>query len=79
MVAGTMLLYPRYWDPEAQRFTTPEAAIETIAARRSGLARGPAPDRLIAGFWRRQQRKARVLARAWFENLWPRNGSEPSR
>ncbi|WP_420384407.1 capsular biosynthesis protein [Novosphingobium sp.] len=65
LVGAALLLYPRYWDPVAGRFTTAEAALATLAAARDALAQSPVPDRLISGFWRRQQRKARVLARAW--------------
>jgi capsule polysaccharide export protein KpsC/LpsZ len=65
LVAATLLLYPRYWDPEAGRFTTAEAALATLMAERDALVHGSAPDRLISGFWRRQQRKVKVLARAW--------------
>jgi len=65
LVAATLLLYPRYWDPAAGRFATAEAALETLATTRDALAQGPAPDRLIRGLLRRQQRKVKVLARAW--------------
>jgi capsular polysaccharide export protein len=65
LVAATMLLYPRYWDPAAGTFVTAEAALATIASEREALLHGPAPDRLTHGFWRRQRRKAGVLTRAW--------------
>ena len=65
LVAATMLLYPRYWDPAAARFTSAEAALDRLAAARDALAQSPAPDRLIRGLWRRQRRKIKVLAGAW--------------
>jgi capsular polysaccharide export protein len=65
LVAATLLLYPRYWDPATGLFTTAEAALAKIASEREALVRSPEPDRLISGFWRRQRRKAAVLARAW--------------
>ena len=71
LVAATLLLYPRYWDPAAARFTTAEAALDTLATARDALAQGPAPDRLISGLWRRQQRKIKVLARACLPVLRP--------
>jgi capsular polysaccharide export protein len=65
LTAATLLVYPRYWDPDARAFVTAEDAIEAIASERDRLRAGPAPDRLLRGFWRRQGRKARVLARAF--------------
>ena len=65
LVAGALLVYPRYWDPAAAALTTPESAIATIASERDRLLAGPDPQRLMRGFWRRQGRKAAVLARAW--------------
>ncbi len=65
LVAGALLLYPRYWDPHLAAFVEAEAAVTTIAAERERLANGGAPERLLRGFWRRQGRKATVLARAW--------------
>lgn len=65
LVAGALLVYPRYWDPAMARLTTPEAAIAAIASERDRLHASPDPERLMRGFWRRQGRKAAVLARAW--------------
>jgi len=65
LVAATLLLYPRYWDHEAGRFTTAEATFANLTAKRDALVQGHVPDRLIHGFWRHQQRKITVLAHAW--------------
>ncbi len=71
LCAAALLLYPHYWDPVRHCAVTAEAAIAAIASERDRLHAGPAPDRLIRGFWRRQGRKARLLARAWLEQRHP--------
>ena len=65
LVAATLLLYPHYWDPAKAAFVTPETALAAIASERDRLRASPAHDRHARGFWRRQGRKAGVLARAW--------------
>jgi capsular polysaccharide export protein len=65
LVAGALLVYPRYWDPDAGHPVTAEAALAAIASERDQLRAGRSPDRLMHGFWRRQARKLRVLLRAW--------------
>jgi capsular polysaccharide export protein len=65
LVAGTLLLYPQYWDPAGSAFVTAEAALAAIASERDRLLADPSSDRLLRGFWRRQARKAQVLGRAW--------------
>ena len=75
LVAASLLLYPRYWNPAAGMFVTAEAALAAIASERDALVHGPSPDRLISGFWRRQWRKAQVLARAWLSPV--RNPQRP--
>jgi capsule polysaccharide export protein KpsC/LpsZ len=67
LVAGALLLYPRYWDPATHRFVTAESAVAAMAAEREALQRSGTPDRLIRGFWAHQRRKIRVLARAWLD------------
>jgi len=64
LTAAALLIYPRYWDPQRRAFVTAEDAIAAIASERDRLRAGPAPDRLVHGFWRRQRRKAHVIARA---------------
>ena len=68
LTAGALLLYPRYWDPDANCTVSAEAALAAIASERDQLRASPAPDRLMHGFWRRQVRKARVLVRAFADN-----------
>lgn len=72
LIAGALLCYPRYWDPVAGCMVAAEAALRAIASERDVIRAGPDPDRLMRGFWRRQGRKARVLARAWSSRR-PRN------
>ena len=75
LCAAALLLYPDYWDPAAGCAVSAEAAIAAIASERDALLRGPRPDRLMHGFWRRQGRKAGVLARAWLGHV-PQGGRE---
>ena len=65
LTAGAMLLYPRYWDPVAGCMVPAQDALLAIASERDAIRAGPDPHRLMHGFWRRQGRKVRVLARAW--------------
>jgi capsular polysaccharide export protein len=65
LCAATLALYPAYWDPVAGCAATAESAIAAIASERDALQLSAHPDRLMHGFWRRQGRKAHVLARAW--------------
>ena len=65
LCAGALLLYPYYWDPQAQRPVSAEQAIAAIASERDRLRASADPDRLTRGFWLRQVRKGRVLARAF--------------
>lgn len=69
LTAGALLVYPRYWDPAANRPVSAETALAAIASERDQLRAGPAPDRLMHGVWRRQARKAQVLVRAFYENF----------
>lgn len=65
LTAGAMLLYPRYWDPVSGCMVPAQDALLAIASERDAIRAGPDPHRLMHGFWRRQGRKVRVLARAW--------------
>jgi capsular polysaccharide export protein len=67
LTAAALLVYPRYWDPQRRAFVTAEDAVAAIASERELLLAGPAPDRLLRGFWRRQGRKAGVIARAFLD------------
>ncbi len=73
LCAGALLLYPYYWDPQAQRPVSAEQAIAAIASERDRLRASADPDRLTRGFWLRQVRKGRVLARAFIGRGLPIN------
>ena len=65
LVAGTLLRYPLYWDPELKGYTTCMATLRRIAAERDALERSGGLKRLRKSWWRRQARKARFLLAAW--------------
>lgn len=65
LVAGTLLVYPIYWDWESMARTSCEAVLDQIVRTREALRATGALERLRAGFLRRQWRKLGVLARAW--------------
>lgn len=65
LVAGSLLHYPLYWDPQLRGYTTCEAVLRRLQEERARLEQDGRLDRLRVGFWRRQWRKARVLAKAW--------------
>lgn len=56
LVAGALILYPRYLDTETLRFTTPEAVLETLARQK---ARAAGRDNLYVSRLRRYYRIAR--------------------
>lgn len=65
LVAGTLLRYPIYWDWELKGYTTCMAVLRQLSATRDALVSNGALNKLRSGWWRRQWRKARILARAW--------------
>lgn len=65
LVAGTLLHYPVYWDWELKGYTSCEAVLRRIVEQRDALEAAGQLGKLSAGWFRRQWRKARVLARAW--------------
>jgi len=65
LVAGTLLRYPIYWDPQLKGYTTCMAVLRALVAERDALERNGGLARLRAGWWRRQIRKARILITAW--------------
>lgn len=67
LVAGSLLHYPLYWDPQLRGYTSCEAVLRRLQEERARLEAEGRLDRLRVGFWRRQWRKAKVLARAWRE------------
>jgi capsular polysaccharide export protein len=65
LVAGCLLHYPLYWDPQLRGYTTCEAVLRRLQEERASLENSGRLDRLRLGFWRRQWRKAMVLLKAW--------------
>ncbi|MEZ5656092.1 MAG: hypothetical protein R3E04_09435 [Sphingobium sp.] len=65
LVAGALLRYPLYWDPELRGYTSCEAVLLRIVEQRDTLEREGRLEKLKSGFARRQLRKARILLRAW--------------
>lgn len=65
LVAGTLLLYPLYFDWSACQLSTCEAALEAICRERDQAAQEGRIHRLKQGWWRRQSRKVKVLANAF--------------
>ncbi|WP_404416437.1 capsular polysaccharide biosynthesis protein [Vreelandella aquamarina] len=61
LVAGTLLYYPRYWDPVLKGYTTCEGVIKTIIAQRAEQAASGVKEPLALGFWQRQFRKWQII------------------
>ncbi|MBS7671194.1 capsular polysaccharide biosynthesis protein [Croceicoccus gelatinilyticus] len=64
LVAGTLLRYPIYWDPDLRGYTTCIATIERIVRDRARLEAQGALASLKPGYLRRQFRKLRILISA---------------
>lgn len=62
LVAGTMLHYPRYWDPELKGYTTCEAVLRHIISQRTAYENSGQLGNLKLGFWQRKWRKWQILA-----------------
>ena len=69
LVAGALLHYPLYWDWELQGYTSCEAVLHRIVEQRNPLEARGQLQKLSAGWLKRQWRKAKVLARAWWSPL----------
>ena len=65
LVAGALLHYPLYWDPELKGYTTCEAVLRRLLEQRSSLEKSGKLTTLRIGWLRRQLRKCRVLLRSW--------------
>lgn len=61
LVAGALLHYPLYWDPDLKGYTSCEAVLHRILEQRNALEAKGRMAKLRSGFLRRQLRKARVL------------------
>ena len=55
LCAATLLLYPRYWDAQAQFFDTAERACTAIGLKTDQFCGRAKPDAHSPGFWRRQR------------------------
>jgi capsular polysaccharide export protein len=65
LVAGVLLRYPIYWDWDLKGYTTCEAVLHRIVEERSALEASGGLDRLRVGYFRRQFRKLRILAKSY--------------
>lgn len=63
LVAGTMLHYPRYWDPELKGYTSCEAVLRHIINQRATYERSGELGKLKLGFWQRKWRKWKIITR----------------
>lgn len=64
LVAGALIHYPIYWDWTLRGYSTCEAILRQIVASRDALAASEHLERLRSGYFRRQIRRATVIARA---------------
>ncbi len=62
LVAGALLRYPIYWDWDLKGYTTCEAVLHRIVEQRAVLEANGGLRKLRVGFFRRQLRKAMLLA-----------------
>jgi capsular polysaccharide export protein len=69
LVAGALLRYPIYWDWDLRGYTTCEAVLHRIVEQRTALEISGGLQKLRVGFFRRQLRKARLLALAWLQEI----------
>lgn len=65
LVAGALLHYPLYWDWELKGYTTCMAVLHRLVERRQALESVGQLHKLKVGWWRRQWRKAKILATAY--------------
>ena len=61
LVAGTLLLYPVYWDSDLKGYTNCEAVLHQIISVRDALEASGGLNKLRVGYLRRQWRKIVVL------------------
>lgn len=69
LVAGTLLRYPIYWDPDLKGYTTCEAVLHRVVETRSALEASGGLEKLRLGYGRRQLRKLNTVARIWWDQL----------
>lgn len=66
LVAGALLRYPIYWDWDLKGYTTCEAVLNRIVEIRDLLESNGGLEKLRTGLIRRQIRKLKILAKAWW-------------
>jgi capsular polysaccharide export protein len=64
LVAGTLLHYPRYWDPVLKGYTTCESVLRHIISQRAAQEASGQLGGLKLGYWRRQLRKWKIIRRS---------------
>lgn len=63
LVAGALIRYPYYWDPDLRGYTTCEAVLHRIAATRDALEEEGKLYRLHVGYLGRQLRKLKLVTK----------------
>lgn len=63
LVAGVLIRYPIYWDPDLRGYTTCGATITRIERTKTRMQADGSFDKLGSGYLRRQFRKLRILIR----------------
>jgi capsular polysaccharide export protein len=64
LVAGTLIRYPLYWDPELRGFTSCEAVLHHLRDARDYMIARDGLKKLNQGYLRRQARKLGILYRS---------------
>lgn len=62
LVAATLLIHPRYWDPDLRGYTTCEGILRRIINQRAAFELSKGAGKLTFGFWQRKWRKRQILA-----------------
>lgn len=65
LIAGTLLRYPIYWNPDEKKINRCETILSNLVIQRDLLERKGKLEGLRSGFYRRQGRKIRTLSRVW--------------
>jgi capsular polysaccharide export protein len=65
LVAGALLQYPCYWNPDQSAFSDCETVLHGIKRLRNALETEGKLEQMRSGFTQRQARKLKTLASAW--------------
>ena len=68
LVAGALLRYPFYWDPDLHGYTTCRAVLYRITEQRNALEASGRLEKLRSGYLRRQLRKLSILLNTTLTN-----------